>query len=49
VEGSLAACELLETLVVDGERRDFSIAAFYEVAERRTLSVKVYREDSAEL
>jgi uncharacterized protein (TIGR02246 family) len=49
VDGPLAACELLETVVFDGERRDFSIAAFYEVAEGRIASVKVYREGSAEV
>jgi uncharacterized protein len=44
-----AACELVETLTVEGEPRTFHIAAFYELRDGRIASAKVYREGSAEI
>lgn len=48
-EGQRAAAQLHESLVVDGQRRDFDIAVFFELDGARIRLGKVYREGSAEL
>jgi uncharacterized protein len=48
-EGDKVACQMTETLTVEGEERICSIAAFYVIAGRRIASAKVYREGSAEV
>ncbi|MEV0582568.1 nuclear transport factor 2 family protein [Nonomuraea sp. NPDC050310] len=48
-EGDRAACEMTETLTVDGEERSFAIAGFYRLREGRIAAAKIYREGSAEL
>ncbi|MFJ1796419.1 nuclear transport factor 2 family protein [Kitasatospora griseola] len=49
VGGDRAACQLVETLTVDGERRVCSIAGFYRLRDGRIASAKIYREGSAEV
>lgn len=43
------AAELYERITIDGEQREFSIAAFFHVADGRIKSVKVYREGTADI
>ena len=44
-----AACQLIETLTVDGEEKTYFIAGFYELRDGRIASAKIYREGSAEV
>ncbi|MFJ6217099.1 nuclear transport factor 2 family protein [Streptomyces sp. NPDC092296] len=44
-----AACQLVETLTVDGEEVICSIAGFYEFRDGRIASAKIYREGSADV
>ncbi|MFN2559919.1 MAG: nuclear transport factor 2 family protein [Jatrophihabitans sp.] len=48
-EDQRAAAQLHESLVVDGQRRDFDIAVFFELDGGQIRLGKVYREGSAEL
>lgn len=48
-EADRAACQLTETITVDGEVRSFPIAVFFTLADRKISSAKVYREGSAEV
>lgn len=48
-EETRAAAQLHESLVVDGTRREFDIAVFFEFDGERIRLGKVYREGSAEL
>jgi hypothetical protein len=43
------ACELVETIVLDGEERTFHIAGFYQLRGGRIATAKIYREGSAEV
>jgi hypothetical protein len=43
------AAELHERITVDGELREFSIAAFFEVANGLIRRAKVYREGTADI
>jgi hypothetical protein len=43
------AAELREELTVNGERRSFNIAVFFEVSSRLIRKAKVYREGSADI
>ncbi|WP_159945369.1 MULTISPECIES: nuclear transport factor 2 family protein [unclassified Nocardiopsis] len=43
------ACQMTETLTVEGRERTFPIAGFYRVRDGRIASAKIYREGSAEL
>jgi ketosteroid isomerase-like protein len=47
--GERAAAQLRESLVIDGVRREFDIAVFFELAAGHIRLGKVYREGSAEL
>jgi uncharacterized protein len=47
-EGTVAA-ELHERITVDGELREFSIAAFFEVSDGLITTAKVYREGIADI
>lgn len=49
MEGDRAACQMTETLMVDGEERTFFIAGFYRLRGGRIASAKIYREGSAEI
>jgi ketosteroid isomerase-like protein len=49
VEDDRAAAQLHESLVVDGQRREFDIAVFFELAGGQIRQGKVYREGSADL
>jgi hypothetical protein len=49
VESGRAACQLIETLTVDGEEAICFIAGFYEFRDGRIASAKIYREGSAEV
>jgi hypothetical protein len=49
VGGDRVACQLTETLTVDGEERTFSIAGFYELRGGRIAAAKIYREGSADI
>jgi hypothetical protein len=48
-EGDRVACQLTETLTVDGDERTFSIAGFYALRGGRIASAKIYREGSADI
>jgi hypothetical protein len=48
-DGDRVACQMIETLTVDGDERTFSIAGFYRLRDRRIASAKIYREGSAEI
>jgi ketosteroid isomerase-like protein len=48
VDGDRAAAQLRETLVVEGERREFDIAVFFEFVAGQIRLAKVYREGSAD-
>jgi ketosteroid isomerase-like protein len=48
-DGDRAAAQLHELLIVDGQRREFDIAVFFELADGLIRRAKVYREGSAEL
>ncbi|HVM19712.1 MAG TPA: nuclear transport factor 2 family protein [Egibacteraceae bacterium] len=48
VQGEVVACELSETIRVDGGAMEFALAAFYTVRRGQIVRVKVYREGSAE-
>lgn len=48
-ERDRAACQLTETLNVDGVERSYAIAGFYELRDGRISSAKIYREGSAEV
>jgi limonene-1,2-epoxide hydrolase len=43
------AAELIERITVDGELREFHIAAFFTVEEGVIRSAKIYREGSADI
>ena len=47
-QGTVAA-RLLEDITIDGMRRSFPIAAFYQVRDGLIHDVVIYREGSAEL
>jgi hypothetical protein len=49
VEGNRVAAQLHESMTVDGERRDFDIAVFFDVTDGVIARAKVYREGSADL
>ena len=49
IQGDDVAAELHEHLLVDGERREFAIAAFFTVADGRITRAKVYREGNAQV
>ena len=49
VEADRAAAQLHESLVLDGRRREFDIAVFFELAGGQVRQGKVYREGSADL
>lgn len=49
VQDHRVACELTETVTVNGDQRTFSIAGFYRLREGRIASAKIYREGSAEI
>jgi ketosteroid isomerase-like protein len=49
VEDDRAAAQLRESMVVDGQGREFGIAVFFELAGGQIRQGKVYREGSAEL
>jgi ketosteroid isomerase-like protein len=48
-EGSSAALECVETLVVDGRQSTFRLAVFFDVCDGLLASVKVFREGTAQL
>jgi ketosteroid isomerase-like protein len=48
-EGARAAAQLHESLIVDGKRREFDIAVFFELDGGHIRLGKVYREGRAEL
>lgn len=48
-DGDAVAVELLEELEVDGERRRFAIAAFFQIRDGLIHAAKVYREGSADI
>jgi ketosteroid isomerase-like protein len=48
-EGDRVAAQLREVMTVDGRRREFTIAVFFEVADGLITRAKVYREGSADL
>jgi ketosteroid isomerase-like protein len=43
------AAELIERITVDGEQREFHIAAFFTVDDGVIRSAKIYREGSADI
>lgn len=43
------AAELYERITIDGAEREFSIAAFFRVADGLITTAKVYREGTADL
>ncbi|MPZ72434.1 MAG: nuclear transport factor 2 family protein [Nitriliruptorales bacterium] len=47
-QGDVVACELTEQLMVEGATFQFALAAFYTVRRGQIMSVKVYREGTAE-
>jgi ketosteroid isomerase-like protein len=49
VDGDTAAAELLESITVDGQRREYSIAAFFTVADGVITRAKIYREGTADI
>lgn len=49
VDGNSAAAQLREELTLDGERRSFDIAVFFEVSGALISTAKVYREGSADI
>jgi ketosteroid isomerase-like protein len=49
VEDDRAAAQLHESLIVDGQRREFDIAVFFELSGGQIRLGTVYREGSAEL
>ena len=46
VQHGVVACELTESLTVEGAQFDFALAAFYTVRRGQIVRVKVYREGS---
>lgn len=46
-EGSAAALECTETMVVDGRQDSFPLAVFFDVRDGLVTSVKVFREGNA--
>lgn len=48
-DGERVACELTETLAVDGEQRTYAIAGFYRLRGGRIATATIYREGSAEI
>ncbi len=48
-QGDEVAAELRERLTVDGERREYAIAAFFTVADGLITRAKIYREGNAEI
>lgn len=44
-----AACELVETITVDGRERIFHIAGFYRFEAGLIATAKIYREGSADV
>jgi uncharacterized protein len=49
IAGDEAAARLHESLTVEGERREFDIAVFFEFTDGLIRWAKVYREGSADL
>lgn len=49
VEGDRAAAQLREVLTDDGQRREFTIAVFFDVTDGLIARAKVYREGTADL
>jgi ketosteroid isomerase-like protein len=48
-QGDDVAAELRECLTVDGERREYAIAAFFTVADGLISRAKIYREGNSDL
>ena len=48
-DGDRAAAELVEQLTVDGQRRTFAIATFFELAHGLIVAATVYREGNADV
>lgn len=48
-DGGMVACQLTETLTVDGRERRDAIAGFYRLRGGRIESAKIYREGSADV
>jgi uncharacterized protein (TIGR02246 family) len=44
-----AACQMVEVFTFDGTERVEHIAGFYEIADGRIASAKIYREGSADV
>jgi uncharacterized protein len=49
VEGERAAAQLHEAMTVAGQRREFMIAVFFELADGLIRRAKVYREGTADV
>jgi ketosteroid isomerase-like protein len=49
IEEDRAAAQLREEMTVEGKRREFLIAAFFEIADGLITRAKIYREGSADL
>lgn len=45
-DGGMVACQLTETLTVEGRERSYAIAGFYRHRAGRIESAKIYREGS---
>ena len=48
-DGDRAAAQLHEAMTVDGRRREFMIAVFFELADGLIRRAKVYREGTADV
>lgn len=48
-DGGMVACQLTETLTVEGRERSDAIAGFYRLRDGRIESAKIYREGSADV
>jgi hypothetical protein len=48
-DGNRVAAQLHESMTVDGERREFDIAVFFDVSDGLITRAKIYREGSADL
>ena len=49
VDGHRVAAQLHEVMTVDGQRREFMIAVFFELADGLIRRAKVYREGTADV
>jgi ketosteroid isomerase-like protein len=48
-DGDRAAAQLREAMTLDGQRREFMIAVFFDLADGLIRRAKVYREGSADV